>query len=105
MILLTLRGYNPILRILIYFAIFGLTITRVFAGADDAFDEPVVGLISKDIAGQFVSEALQHNPGLVAQEKRYQAARQSITIAGTLPNPMFQLTHFVESIQTRTGPQ
>ncbi len=103
--LLTSRVLNPILKFLICSFAFGLLTAAAFAGADTVFDEPATSLISKDIAGSFVSEALQQNPGLVAQEKRYQAARQSIAIAGTLPNPKFQLTHFVESIQTRTGPQ
>jgi len=62
-------------------------------------------LLQKDIAGPYILEALQHNTGILAQEKRYQAARASITSARALPNPRVQITHFVESIQTRTGPQ
>jgi cobalt-zinc-cadmium efflux system outer membrane protein len=73
--------------------------------AESDLPEQASGLTSRDVAGRFVSEALQYNPGLEAYENRYQAARQTITTAGTLPNPMFQLSHFVESIQTRTGPQ
>jgi outer membrane protein TolC len=62
-------------------------------------------LLQKDIAGPYILEALQNNTGILAQEKRYQAARASITSARALPNPRVQITHFVESIQTRTGPQ
>lgn len=62
-------------------------------------------LLQKDIAGRYILEALQNNPGILSQEKRYQAARASITTARALPNPRVQITHFVESIQTRTGPQ
>lgn len=62
-------------------------------------------LSSRDIVGPYITSALQHNPALLAAEKRYEAARQSIEFAGALPNPRFQLTHFVEAIQTRTGPQ
>ncbi len=62
-------------------------------------------LLQRDIAGPYILEALENNTGIFAQEKRYQAARASITSARALPNPRVQITHFVESIQTRTGPQ
>lgn len=57
------------------------------------------------VVGPYILEALQNNAEIQAYEKRYQAARQSITSTRALPNPRIQLTHFVESIQTRTGPQ
>ncbi|EDY80671.1 outer membrane efflux protein [Verrucomicrobiia bacterium DG1235] len=57
------------------------------------------------IAGPFITEALRSSPSLDASEHRYQAARAAIDFAGALPNPSAQITHFVESIQTRTGPQ
>ncbi|MCH6256820.1 TolC family protein [Puniceicoccaceae bacterium K14] len=62
-------------------------------------------LATKDIVGPFVAEALQSSPALKAADKRYLAAKQTIVSAGILPNPKIQITHFVESIQTRTGPQ
>ncbi len=62
-------------------------------------------LLEKEIAGPYILEALEKNTGIASQEKRYQAARASITSARALPNPSVQITHFVESIQTRTGPQ
>ena len=45
------------------------------------------------------------NPGLKAFEQRYEAAMQRIPQASTLPDPMLQVTSFVKSVQTRTGPQ
>lgn len=66
---------------------------------------PPEGLSQKEIVGVYILEALEKNTGILAQEKRYQAARESINSARTLPNPRIQITHFVESIQTRTGPQ
>jgi hypothetical protein len=60
-----------------------------------------IELSSKNIVGPLISEALENNPGLRAFDLRYQAARESITSARALPNPKVQLTHFVESIQTR----
>ncbi len=49
--------------------------------------------------------ALAASPALDAFERRYEAAIARIPQARALPNPQFQVTHFVESIQTRTGPQ
>lgn len=45
------------------------------------------------------------NPQLKAFEARYQAAMKRVPQASALPDPMFQVTEFVESVQTRTGPQ
>ena len=52
-----------------------------------------------------LNQAQTANPQLKAFESRYDAAMQRIPQASSLPDPMFQVTHFVESIQTRTGPQ
>jgi outer membrane protein TolC len=53
----------------------------------------------------YLTRALSHNPGLTAFEQRYEAAIQRIPQAASLPDPKLQITHFVESVQTRTGPQ
>lgn len=53
----------------------------------------------------YLTQALAANPRLEAFERRYEAAMQRIPQASALPDPMFQVTHFVESVQTRTGPQ
>lgn len=53
----------------------------------------------------YLTQALAANPQLEAFEHRYEAAMQRIPQASALPDPMFQVTHFVESVQTRTGPQ
>lgn len=53
----------------------------------------------------YLSRALSSNPGLEAFERRYEAAMRRIPQASALPDPMLQVTHFVESVQTRTGPQ
>ncbi len=76
-------------------------------GQEQPSDSPrqADSLAAQDIVGPFITEALHNNPGLVAHDKRYLAALKSIEFAGALPNPSIQLTHFVESVQTRTGPQ
>lgn len=53
----------------------------------------------------YLSQALATNPQLEAFEQRYRAAMQRIPQASSLPDPMLQITTFVESVQTRTGPQ
>ncbi|WFB34443.1 TolC family protein [Kiritimatiellota bacterium B12222] len=53
----------------------------------------------------YLQRALSANPDLQQFEHRYQAAKQRIPQMSALPDPMLQVTHFVEPIQTRTGPQ
>jgi outer membrane protein TolC len=48
---------------------------------------------------------LDGHPWLKAAENRYQAAVQRVPQVAALPDPMIQVTHFFESVQTRTGPQ
>jgi len=47
---------------------------------------------------------LQH-PRLTAAQSETEAARSRIGYADVLPNPSLTLGHFIESVQTRTGPQ
>lgn len=81
-----------------------LAIAQPMNGQSPAANAPMA-LAQETIAGPFVLEALENNTGILAQEKRYHAAREAITSARALPNPRLQITQFVESIQTRTGPQ
>ena len=53
----------------------------------------------------YLSQALAANPQLKAFKWRYEAAVERIPQASSLPDPVFQVTHFVESVETRTGPQ
>lgn len=53
----------------------------------------------------YLAQAQAANPELRAYGFRYEAAKARIPQAAALPDPMFQVTHFVEAIQTRTGPQ
>ncbi|RME66638.1 MAG: TolC family protein [Verrucomicrobia bacterium] len=53
----------------------------------------------------YLERALDANPGLKAFEDRHRGALADVEVAGTLPDPRLQVTHFVESVQTRTGTQ
>jgi len=48
---------------------------------------------------------LQNNPGLRAAFERWRAAVERVPQVSSLPDPMFAYAHFIEEIQTRTGPQ
>lgn len=77
----------------------------LIATAQDLHSHDLQALYSHAIAGPFIVEGLRNNPTLKAEDKRYQAAKASIDASGVLPNPRIQLSHFMESVQTRTGPQ
>lgn len=53
----------------------------------------------------YLERAQAENPQLKAFEARYEEATQRIPQMAALPDPMFQVSHFIESVQTRTGPQ
>lgn len=58
-----------------------------------------------DTLQDYLEQGQVANPDLQAYAARYQAARERIPQAAALPDPMLQISHFVESVQTRTGPQ
>lgn len=80
--------------------LFALALSAPLRG-QDAQDAPWTGTSLKD----YLQRAQAANPRLKAFEARYEAAMRRIPQASALPDPMFQVTHFVEAIQTRTGPQ
>ena len=53
----------------------------------------------------YLERAQMANPELEAFRQHYEAALQRIPQARALPDPTLQITQFVESVQTRTGPQ
>ncbi|WP_028583697.1 TolC family protein [Desulfogranum mediterraneum] len=65
-------------------------------------EETVFAATTLDV---YLRQAQTANPELKAFKARYEAAIQRIPQAASLPEPMLQVTHFVESVQTRTGPQ
>tara|TARA_R110002096_G_scaffold385536_4_gene579394 strand:- start:1369 stop:2634 length:1266 start_codon:yes stop_codon:yes gene_type:complete len=53
----------------------------------------------------YLAFGIANNPGLQAEYENYQAVLEKIPQARSLPDPKMTATHFVEDIQTRTGPQ
>lgn len=54
---------------------------------------------------QALARAESAHPVLEFQRAQVQAAREQIQVVSAWPDPKFQVTHFGESIQTRTGAQ
>ncbi len=67
--------------------------------------DPQGNAVAFDSLESYLRRAQIANPQLNAFEQRYEAAMQRVPQASALPDPMFQVTSFVESVQTRTGPQ
>ena len=53
----------------------------------------------------FVEEALDRNPAVRESLARYRAALQKIPQVSALPDPMFGITQFASTPETRVGPQ
>jgi outer membrane protein TolC len=54
---------------------------------------------------EHVRWALEHNPGLGGLAADFAARREAPRRAGALPDPKLALTHYLEPVQTRVGPQ
>ncbi len=54
---------------------------------------------------ELVDEVLERNPGVAAAEARARAAAQRAPQVKALPDPIASLTAFLETPETRTGPQ
>ncbi len=52
-----------------------------------------------------VEEALQNNPEIKSAERRWLGSEQRPTQVSTLPDPVFSYSRFIESVETRVGPQ
>jgi len=52
-----------------------------------------------------VEEALQNNPEIKSAERRWLGSEQRPRQVSTLPDPMFSYSRFIESVETRVGPQ
>lgn len=80
--------------------VFATTPSRSVGAANDANSLDVPRTL-----GDYLQRAQDANPDLQAFAARYEAARERVPQAAALPDPTFQVTHFVESVQTRSGPQ
>ncbi len=54
---------------------------------------------------ELISKALKNNPDIIAANKRWESAQAVIEASRALPDPHFSYTYFIESVETRVGPQ
>jgi outer membrane protein TolC len=84
-------------------AVMACAIAAPILNASDTIEPPQAQSLAS--LEDYLKQAQIANPQLKAFERRYDAAMQRIPQVSALPDPMFQITSFVESVQTRTGPQ
>jgi len=53
----------------------------------------------------YLEVAAKNNPGLKAKFSNYMAAMEKVPQVGTLPDPSFAFSYFVQPVETRVGPQ
>lgn len=62
-------------------------------------------LDSNSTLEDYLRFAAKNNPPTLVAGYRYESARAGISAAGALPNPRIGYSHFLESVETRVGPQ
>lgn len=67
--------------------------------------ERIQGSIEDSFLRQVINEVLERNPGVAAAAARARAALQRAPQVKALPDPVASLTAFLETPETRTGPQ
>ncbi len=67
--------------------------------------EAILGAIEEPVLRTVIEEILQRNPAVAAAEARARAALQRAPQVKALPEPTASLTAFLETPETRTGPQ
>ncbi len=58
-----------------------------------------------ELLSRFIDAAIYANPAIWESEHRWRAALQRIPQVTSLPDPMFAITQFIQSPETRVGPQ
>ncbi|MFH2050115.1 MAG: TolC family protein [bacterium] len=53
----------------------------------------------------YISYAVENNPGLKAQYQSWQAEESKVSYVGGLPEPELSYSYFIENVETRVGPQ
>ncbi len=55
--------------------------------------------------GELQETAIRRHPALTALFRRYQAALERVVLAGAFDDPRVQIGYFLDSVETRVGPQ
>lgn len=94
---MSILNVKRVVTVLFYCAIISL-ITLCNVTARETIHQPIS-------LEEYLQRAQTENPDLKAFRARYDAAMQRAPQVSALPDPKLQITYFVESVQTRTGPQ
>jgi outer membrane protein TolC len=79
-----------------------LFLTTFLVSADAYAEENSRGTLE---LSELIKEATERNPAIIAAREKWQSAQQIIEARRALPDPQLNYTYFVESIETRVGPQ
>ena len=62
-------------------------------------------LVGAQTLDDYLKEAAENNPGLLAKYKVFEAAMQQTAKVGSLPDPNLAFGYFISPVETRVGPQ
>jgi len=94
--MLTMHLIKRLMLLLAVMAVFTVLVSGPAAAADDS---------SGSTLPELIREALRNNPGLLAARGEAEAASNRPGSVSGYPDPRLSYSHFVESIETRLGPQ
>jgi outer membrane protein TolC len=83
------------------------SLTTVYENADGGADSTPSSGFDPETAGleDFLAYAALQNPSLRAAFHNWKSALERTAYAGVLPDPRFSYSYFIESVETRVGPQ
>jgi outer membrane protein TolC len=97
------------IQVLLLVLSFLMGVEPALAGNDSATATRTVTSSSQEAAAQqlqnYIDTAIANNAGLKATFESYQARKQTVRPAGTLPDSKLTYVHFIRSVETRVGPQ
>ena len=96
------RGYKKLSALREKIAFVALAL--VMGGASQVSAQTVT-LDSNSTLEDYLRFAAKNNPATLSAGYRYESAHAGVSAAGALPNPRISYSHFLESVETRVGPQ
>jgi cobalt-zinc-cadmium efflux system outer membrane protein len=94
------------IRCVLWIALNFFLLTAVLFGSQDSERQVQSEFSVKNPQLQvYTNEALERNPKIRQSFALYQAALQRLPQAGSLPDPMLNVTQYIRSPETRVGPQ
>ena len=83
------------------------SLTTVYENADGEAESSSAAGFDPDTAGleDYLAYAALHSPSLRVAFHEWKAALEKTGYAGALPDPRFSYSYFIESVETRVGPQ